>query len=64
MNYLETKLEELEEIWQKRENDLQNALEIRACDLDENVIEVSRDSDYPRDYPNYIRFNTVVVRHF
>ena len=52
VNFLETKLEELEEIWHKRENDLQNALEIRACDLDENVIEVGLDSNYPRKYLN------------
>ena len=37
---LEVKLVELEKVWQKREDDLQNQLEIRACDLDENVIEV------------------------
>ena len=28
-------------IWKSREDDLQNALEIKACDLDENFIEVS-----------------------
>jgi hypothetical protein len=37
---LEEKLEEVEKVWQKREDDLQTALELKACDLDENVIEV------------------------
>ena len=40
------KLVELEKVWQKREDDLQNQLEIRACDLDENVIEVRAACNY------------------
>ncbi|XP_063685310.1 spectrin alpha chain-like isoform X2 [Bolinopsis microptera] len=40
VGFLEEKLEHVEMIWKKREDDLQNALEIKACDLDENFIEV------------------------
>lgn len=38
---LEAKLQSLQDLWTKREDDLQNDLELKACDLDETVIEVT-----------------------
>ena len=41
---MEERLGQLEKQWQDREDELQNQLELKACDLDEDVIEVREDT--------------------